>query len=386
MQVLVYGSGQLARMMYLAGAPLNIKVDAVDVSQPEKPVVVHPVCKTPLTKTLAQAIEQADVLTVEFEHVPESLLEEAQISGKLQPNISSILVGADRVREKQLLQELEVANCEHEIITDVAQLAGICERLGDKIIFKASRDGYDGYGQWRLSNASDLAQLATIFTELDLENVPLVAEKMCQFDRELSLVGARNAQGDIALYDLVENSHYQGQLHVSIAPAPMNSLSVQESLANQALDIFTKIATRLDYVGVLAVEVFQVGEQLMVNELAPRVHNSGHWTMHGSVTCQFENHLRAICSLPLGATKVRQVSAMLNVIGCQILNKTLLSVNDVHLHWYDKSVRDKRKMGHINVNASNYSQLGDKIAALDNELPSEFFPLLSQTITYLKGQ
>ena len=142
MQVLVYGAGQLAQMMYLDGAPLGIYVMAVDVNNN---AVVHPVSKAPLNYTLEQAIELADALTVEFEHVPEALLEQAEASGKLHPGIDAILVGADRVREKQLLTSLAIPNCPYQIVDDLAQLDSCVENLGERLIIKASRDGYDGY-------------------------------------------------------------------------------------------------------------------------------------------------------------------------------------------------------------------------------------------------
>ena len=370
MRVLVYGSGQLARMMYLAGAPLNIDVQAVDVATSE---VVHPVSKALITTDLDAAIAQSDVLTVEFEHVPEPLLAVAQASGKLAPNMPAILIGADRVREKRLLDELAIANCDYEVITDIAQLSGITERLGERIIFKASRDGYDGYGQWRATSAADIPSLSATFSELDLALVPIVAERMSDFSRELSLIGVRNAAGDVHVYPLAENTHYQGQLHLSVAPAPHYT----SELAAQAMDIFTKIANKLDYVGVLAVELFQEGETLLVNELAPRVHNSGHWSMHGAHTCQFENHLRAITGAPLGSTHARSVSAMINVIGCDELGQDLLNEPDVHPHWYGKAVRPKRKMGHINVNADSYTALGERLARLYQTFPVAHFPTLS---------
>lgn len=369
MQVLVYGSGQLARMMYLAGAPLSIEVKAVDVSTK---AVVHPISKAVLNNDLEQSIAASDVLTVEFEHVPEDLLAQARASGKLAPNMPAILIGADRVREKALLDKLEIANCTYEVITDVKQLEGITSRLGERIIFKASRDGYDGYGQWRAKSASDIPELVRQFVELDLQTVPIVAERMSDFSRELSLIGARNASGEVVVYPLSENTHYEGQLHLSVAPAP----DYTDELATQALTIFTKIANELDYIGVLAVELFQEGDTLLVNELAPRVHNSGHWSMHGAHTCQFENHLRAVCNLPLGSTHPRTVSAMVNIIGCDELGDAPLQMSDTHVHWYGKAVRAKRKMGHINVNADSYAELGQKLLGLNSQFPVEYFPEL----------
>ncbi|WP_334015629.1 5-(carboxyamino)imidazole ribonucleotide synthase [Alteromonas sp. S167] len=378
MRVVVYGAGQLAQMMYLAGSPLGIDVQAVDVNND---TVVHPVSKTPLDTTLEQALEAADALTVEFEHVPERLLEQAAQTNKLMPNIDSILVGADRVREKKLLEKMGVANCEHRIVTHLDQLDDCVTALGSKLILKASRDGYDGYGQWRLAEEADLPELKNALTGLDLENVPLVVEKMVAFDRELSLIGVRNAKGDIRTYPLAENLHHQGQLHVSVAPAT----NVDDALQAQAHDIFSKLAEGMDYVGVLAVELFQVGDKLLVNELAPRVHNSGHWSQSGAVTSQFENHLRAVCGLPLGDTSAIGPSAMVNVIGCSSFSRDLLSIDGSHLHWYGKSVREKRKMGHINVTTNSYESLGEKLMALSQYLPLEYFPKLVGEATRLKG-
>jgi len=378
MRVVVYGAGQLAQMMYLAGSPLGIDVQAVDVNND---TVVHPVSKTPLDTTLEQALEAADALTVEFEHVPERLLEQAAQTNKLMPNIDSILVGADRVREKKLLEKMGVANCEHRIVTHLDQLDDCVTALGSKLILKASRDGYDGYGQWRLADEADLPELKNALAGLDLENVPLVVEKMVAFDRELSLIGVRNAKGDIRTYPLAENLHHQGQLHVSVAPAT----HVNDALQAQAHDIFSKLAEGMDYVGVLAVELFQVGDKLLVNELAPRVHNSGHWSQSGAVTSQFENHLRAVCGLPLGDTSAIGPSAMVNIIGCSSFSRDLLSIDGSHLHWYGKSVREKRKMGHINVTTNSYESLGEKLMALSQYLPLEYFPKLVGEATRLKG-
>lgn len=378
MRVVVYGAGQLAQMMYLAGSPLGIDVQAVDVNSD---TVVHPVSKTPLDVSLEQALASADALTVEFEHVPERLLEEAARTEKLMPNINSILVGADRVREKQLLERMHVANCANRIVTNIDELDACVEALGEKLIIKASRDGYDGYGQWGLASKDALPELKQHLSSLDLTLVPLVVEQMSEFDRELSLIGVRNAQGDIRTYPLAENLHHQGQLHVSVAPATQ----VNDALQQQAHDIFVKLAEGMDYIGVLAVELFQVGDTLLVNELAPRVHNSGHWSQSGAVTSQFENHLRAVCGLPLGDTSAIGPSAMVNIIGCSSFSRELLSIDGSHLHWYGKSVREKRKMGHINVTADSYEALGEKLMALSQYLPLAYFPKLIGEATRLKG-
>lgn len=369
MNVLVYGGGQLARMMYLAGCPLGIHVRAVDV---EKEQVISPISKTPSSISLDQAIEDADVITVEFEHIPEHLLKVAHETGKLRPGIEAILAGADRVREKELLDRLGIANCPHEIVADVEQLPGLLKSLGDKLILKASRDGYDGYGQWRIKSAADLPKIKDELNKLNLKEVPVVAEKMLYFDREVSLVGARDQAGKTSFYPLVENHHYEGQLHLTLAPAP----HLSNELTEQAQQAFTKLADELDYVGVLAVEFFQLGDQLLVNEIAPRVHNSGHWSMQGADTCQFENHLRAVCNLPLGDTTTLSTSAMVNIIGVGSFSRDMLSIPGCHLHWYGKSPRAKRKLGHFNMNAKDYAELGSRLQSLAEHLPVEDFPLL----------
>jgi 5-(carboxyamino)imidazole ribonucleotide synthase len=317
-------------------------------------------------------IEEVNAITVEFEHIPENLLELVHGSGKLKPSVEAILTGADRVREKKLLEKLAITNCPFEVVTDVEQLEAAVEKLGEKLIIKASRNGYDGYGQWRLHNIKDLPELKQNLSKLDLNKVPLVVEKMLSFDRELSLVAVRSNKGEIAYYPLAENLHHHGQLHVSIAPAP----KIDENLNQQAQSIFNKLAQSLDYVGVLAIEFFQIGEQLLVNEIAPRVHNSGHWTMQGADTCQFENHLRAVRGLPLGSTKVTSPTAMINIIGCKDFARDMLSIPGCHLHWYGKTPRKKRKMGHFNLCADNYAELGKTMQALAEYLPIEYFPML----------
>ncbi|WP_299075006.1 5-(carboxyamino)imidazole ribonucleotide synthase [uncultured Paraglaciecola sp.] len=376
MSVLVLGSGQLARMMALAGSPLGISVQAVDVADNK---VVDPVSKQKISNSLESMIEEVNAITVEFEHIPEDLLALTHSSGKLKPSVEAILTGADRVREKKLLEKLSIANCPFEIITEVDQLDAAVAKLGEKLIIKASRDGYDGYGQWRLQSKNELPELKQQLSQLDLHKVPLIAEKMLNFDRELSLVAVRSSDGDIAYYPLAENLHYQGQLHVSIAPAPQ----VDKALEQQAQAIFNKLASMLDYVGVLAVEFFQIGPQLLVNEIAPRVHNSGHWTMQGADTCQFENHLRAVRGLPLGSTKVTSPTAMINIIGCKAFARDMLSIPGCHLHWYGKTPRNKRKMGHFNLCADNYPELGKTMQALAEYVPDEYFPMLKDEATKL---
>lgn len=379
MKALIYGSGQLAQMMYLAGVPLGIEVQAVDVNQKQ---VVHPVSKSPLGITLEDAIEQADVLSAEFEHVPDTLLLQAHQSGKLYPSMEAISIGADRVKEKTLLDSLDIANSWYEIINQVDQLAEVAQTLGPKLILKASRDGYDGYGQWRITSPDDIPSIVSELTSLDLTQVPLIAEQFVPFERELSIVGARGINGEVSIYPLTENLHHKGQLQLSIAPA----LNVSEALQKQANLAFEKIANQLNYVGVLAIEFFQVGEQLLVNELAPRVHNSGHWTQQGCAYSQFENHLRAVCGLPLGNAELLHTSAMVNLIGYLPEAADVLSEPTCHLHLYGKSIRPKRKVGHINVIGNNHDDLAQNLTDLAKKLPNDHFPVLFNGIDSINKQ
>lgn len=369
MKALVYGGGQLARMMYLAGCPLGIHVRAVDVAKDQ---VINPISKAPSAISLAEAIDDAGVITVEFEHIPEHLLIKADETGKLKPGINAIRTGADRLKEKALMTELAIPTSEYKVMRNVNELSDIVDELGTPLVLKASRDGYDGYGQWRLKDKSSIPELKKELQKLDLQAVPIIVEKMISFSREVSLVGVRSKKGEYAYYPLVENHHHEGQLHLTVAPAPHTT----EELQQQAQDIFNKLAEKLDYVGVMAVEFFQVGEDLMVNEIAPRVHNSGHWTMQGADTCQFENHLRAIFGLPLGSTELRSTTAMVNIIGCGSFNRDMLSIPGCHIHWYGKTARAKRKLGHFNVSAYDTKTLAERLKELASHLPDESFPIL----------
>ena len=202
--------------------------------------------------------------------------------------------------------------------------------------------------------------------------------QMGPFDREVSLVGARRVNGDVAVYPLTENHHTNGILSVSLA-AP-----IQAELQEQANKVFKKLADKLNYVGVLAIEFFQVGDQLLVNEIAPRVHNSGHWTQQGADTCQFENHLRAICDLPLGSTELIRPTAMINIIGEDTVPDDVLAVPSANIHWYNKGKRVGRKMGHINVSGDNEVLLAERLCKLAKLLSPEAFPeVLSIAQSYM---
>lgn len=370
MNVLVMGAGQLARMMALAGAPLNIHVSAYDVNTAK---VQHPVTGETYPLTLEQAVAKADVVSSEFEHIPYPVQAICEASGKFFPNSTAIKAGGDRRQEKALLDAAGVANADYCIIQTETEFYSAIAQLGLPLVLKSALAGYDGKGQWRLKTQDDAKTIWADIVDFMAgaeHTLPqaIVAEKFVRFDREVSLVGARNAKGETVVYPLTENHHVNGVLAVSQA------LKSSESLQLQAKQMFDAVANQLNYVGVLALEFFQVGETLLVNEIAPRVHNSGHWTQQGAETCQFENHLRAICALPLGSTSLVRPTIMVNILGEDSVNPNVLAIPSCKVHWYGKSKRAGRKMGHINLSGETPAQLADRFLALSALLPQISFP------------
>ncbi|QXO17344.1 5-(carboxyamino)imidazole ribonucleotide synthase [Vibrio ostreae] len=378
MHVLVLGSGQLARMMSLAGAPLNIAITAFDVTSGN---VVHPLTQAVVGHGLEQAIEQADVITAEFEHIPHDVLAVCERSGKFLPSTQAIKAGGDRRVEKALLDNAGVRNAKYAVINSRADFDAAIEKIGIPMVLKSALGGYDGKGQWRLKQAADAdaiwAEMAQCIAASD--NQAIVAEQFVPFDREVSLVGARGSNGEIAVYPLAENVHVNGVLSLSTA---IDAPQLQE----QAKQMFSAVADSLDYVGVLALEFFDVQGELLVNEIAPRVHNSGHWTQQGAETCQFENHLRAVCGLPLGSTKLIRETAMINILGEDTLPTQLLAMEGCHIHWYGKEKRPGRKMGHINVTADYSGELQRKLCELAAVLDADAFPAVQEVARQIQPQ
>ena len=376
MKVLVLGAGQLARMMSLAGAPLNISISAYDVNTDS---IVHPLTQQALGKGLANAIADADVVTAEFEHISIPVLAQCQASGKFYPGETAIKTGGDRRLEKQLLTDAAVNSAAYHIVKTEADFTQAISTLGLPLVFKSALAGYDGKGQWRLKTAEQAAslwqELAT-FLAADSKQA-IVAEQFIPFQREVSLVGARDTAGNIVVYPLTENHHVNGVLSVSLA------IAGNTALQQQAQQMFTAVAEKLSYVGVLAIEFFDVDGQLLVNEIAPRVHNSGHWTQQGADTCQFEQHLRAVTGLPLGSTTLVRPTLMVNILGEDHVPDAILAIPGVKLHWYGKTKRSGRKMGHINLSAATTAELKQRFTQLISLLPVSAFPELSQMLNRL---
>ena len=377
MNVLVLGAGQLARMMSLSSKNLDIHVTAYDVGS-EK--VIDPVTFLTVDQSLQQAIDSADAITAEFEHIPLDILNLCDESGKFYPGTEAIATGGDRAKEKALLDAAKVACAPYKIITEKQHLLDSIDELAMPLVVKTCQAGYDGKGQWRVKSLDDVEQIWAEMSEFLTKDTShqIIAEKMIPFDREVSIIGVRSKNGETAIYPLTENQHTNGVLTLSIAGKEKNAIQAQAETA------FNAIANALDYVGVLAIEFFDVDGTLLVNEIAPRVHNSGHWTQQGCHVCQFENHMRAVTDLPLGSTVLNRPTAMINVLGQAAIPKTVLAVADTTSHWYGKSAKTGRKMGHINVSADSLSELGDKLTELAKILPEQDYPGVLATAEQLK--
>lgn len=370
MNILVLGAGQLARMMSLEGAPLNLNVRAYDVGSKK---IVHPLTLEDFSQSLEQAISLVDVITSEFEHIPDDVLTLCCQSGKFYPGKAAIKTGGDRSIEKALLDKTGVPSAPYKLITEKQHLLDAVPLLGLPLVIKTCQAGYDGKGQWRLKS---LDQLDTVWDEMagfiasGTQSLPhtIIAEKMIPFEREVSVIGVRDKSGTVKTYPVTENQHTNGVLTLSLAT------TMDAHIQQQAVDAFNKLAASMDYVGVLAIEFFEVDGTLMVNEIAPRVHNSGHWTQQGTACSQFENHLRAVSGLPMGDTGIQKPTVMINVLGQAAISTQVLEIADVKSHWYGKEQKVGRKMGHINVSAENNLALGQKLLQLADMLPEHDYP------------
>jgi 5-(carboxyamino)imidazole ribonucleotide synthase len=329
----VVGGGQLGLMLGLAGEPLGIRCRFLDpsVDAPAGRIgelLVGAYDDGELLRALAQG---ADAVTFEFENFPA----DAAPAGVLPP-ARALAVSQDRLAEKELCRALGIATAPYAPVDAEPGLAEALDRVGAPALLKTRRFGYDGKGQAVIGDPGSAAEAWS-----SLGGVPLLLELRVDFTRELSIIGVRGRDGETRFYPLVENTHRGGILRVSRTPAAAERQHEAETIAGAILD-------ELAYVGVLAVELFEAPDGLLVNELAPRVHNSGHWTIEGAETSQFENHLRAIGGLPLGGTAATGASAMVNLIGEAPPLERLLELS-AHVHLYGKAPRPGRKLGHVTL-------------------------------------
>lgn len=356
MLIAILGGGQLARMLALAGLPLGLRFRVLDPAPDPCAAAVASHVRGEFTdpQALAQLTDGADVLTFDFENVPAQVLEQLQPSLPTRPGPAILAMSQDRLLEKQAFAALGVPVAPHMAVHDSAQVRAAMQQLNSAVIVKTRRFGYDGKGQVRIDQPDAIATAMR-----GMGTVPAIAEAVVPFQRELSLVAVRGGDGELRCWPLVENVHIGGILALTLAPA-----RVDPALEEQARRAASAVATRYDYVGCFTLEFFQVDGQLVLNEMAPRVHNSGHWSIEGAHCSQFENHLRAICGWPLGPTAARCPSAMLNLIGHTEGRAAALAIAGVHWHDYGKKARSGRKVGHLTITADDPGTLAQRVHEL----------------------
>ncbi len=349
------GAGQLGRMLALAGYPLGIHCRLLDrtADSPGAQVADCLLGELDDPAALAALAASVDVLTLEIENVEVAALESVRSQVAVFPPPAAVGAAQDRFAEKSLFRELGIPTVRFVRVDADADLDTAAAELGWPLVLKSRRLGYDGRGQRVVESRTDLSN-----AWLELGRVPSIAEAWVTFEREVSLIGVQGARDERVFYPLAENVHRDGQLATSVAPYE------DPALQRQAEQWLTAIMARLDYRGALCVEFFHTPDGLVANEMAPRVHNSGHWTIEGAETSQFENHLRAVLGWPLGDPRPRGHAAMFNLIGRLPSRAALLAIPGVHLHDYGKTPRVGRKIGHCTIVDRDRHRLLDRLAAL----------------------
>ena len=344
----VLGNGQLGAMLKRAAESLNVEAQLVGIDAGDSSQLLP--------------LAEPDVVTAESEHWPDSAVTKQLFQ---HPNFRSrraFTEIADRLTEKQLFDKLGLATAPWLALGQHTSVSDVFAALGRHVVLKRRSGGYDGKcQQWLRESNHD--------TVAEGWRGQAIAEQAIAFDEEVSLIGARSACGELVFYPLSLNLHQAGILLASIAPLPR-----LQQYQSQAESMLAKLMNELDYIGVLTMECFRVGDQLMINEVAPRVHNSGHWTMDGATASQFELHVRAVMGLPVTQPRVNNISVMVNILGLE-WEPRWLSVPNATVYWYDKKVLPGRKLGHINLSITDSTQLEDSLLALKGLLSERYEPM-----------
>ncbi len=357
MRVGILGAGQLGQMLALAGIPLGIRFSFFSPTPSESAesvgdVVIGEYGDAAALRAFAQSV---DVVTYEFENVSSDAVAEIEQICPVWPPRAALVTSQDRGLEKQQFERLNIPIAPYRLVDSLADLELAMRDIGVPGILKTRRFGYDGKGQVRINARSDSEAAWT-----SLGPQPLIYEGFVEFERELSVIAVRSHDGTTLCYPVAENHHRGGILRMSCAPADR----LTDAKRHQAEGYARSLLTALGYVGVFAIELFDTAGGLVANEMAPRVHNSGHWTIEGAETSQFENHVRAVCGLPLGDCAPVGCSVMFNLIGKHPDTERVLAVPDVHLHLYGKSERAGRKLGHVTVRSRTREDLKRRVDAL----------------------
>ena len=356
MKIGVIGGGQLGRMLALAGTPLGMTFAFLDPAPDACAAALGEHLRADYDDKdhLRRLADEVDLVTFEFESVPAETVAFLSQFVPVYPSAESLRIARDRLFEKSLFRELGIPTPAFADIQSQADLDAAVASIGLPAVLKTRTLGYDGKGQKVLRSAADVAGA---FAELG--SVPCLLEGFVPFTGEVSLVAVRGRDGETAFYPLVHNTHETGILRLSVA-------SSNHPLQKLAEDYVGRVLDKLDYVGVLAFEFFEVDGGLKANEIAPRVHNSGHWTIEGAECSQFENHLRAVAGLPLGSTAKLGESAMLNFIGEVPPVDKVIAIEDCHLHHYGKAFKAGRKVGHATLRCPDRATLDRQITAVES--------------------
>ena len=353
----IIGAGQLGQMLGFAARDLNVECRFLDPSDNPPAAVCGKVIQSAFDDPVALVAlaDTCDVISYEFENVPVAALQHIEGIAPVYPPAAALRHSQDRLDEKKLFEGLDIPLPGHQPIDSREDLKIAADTLGLPMVIKTRRLGYDGKGQFVVKIEDDLDAAWDA-----LGGQSLIAEQWVPFDYEISCIGVRSVSGEVAIYPLSRNIHTDGILHISRSPVDA------PELAGKASDYVHRLLDHLDYVGVLALELFVTGDELLANEFAPRVHNSGHWSIEGSETSQFENHLRAILDLPLGLTESRGHAGMVNLIS-EISDATR-NLDVGVLHDYGKAPRTGRKLGHITVVADSPEQRDALVGIIDKSV------------------
>ncbi|WP_053980479.1 5-(carboxyamino)imidazole ribonucleotide synthase [Marinagarivorans algicola] len=363
MRIAVLGTGQLARMMALEGIAMGVEFSFLKTPGEDSRCVEHLGCVVEASAGDSAAqiyalLGKPDVVTTEKEGVSVVDYEQFLPYCAVSPPAKAVWVTQNRLREKNFLNDQGVPTAAYKPADTLAQVTSAAQALGFPVIVKTQENGYDGKGQWWLDSVADITKMHG-----DEASGPWLLEKVVPFEREVSVVAARSANGEVAVYPISENVHKNGILLTSFVP-------VVQISASQAAEVnahITRIMQELEYVGVLSMECFVTAQGIVANELAPRVHNSGHWTQSAMPASQFEQHVRAILNWPLAPTQMTGAAGMLNLLGVAVEPSAVLKPRHA-LHWYGKAVRPGRKVGHINITAPTPEALREQLKQLESDV------------------
>ena len=362
MKIGVLGAGQLGRMLALSAYPLGHQMRFLALSEEDPSSLLG---KTFIHNNNPEMVsnfaDSSDIVTYESENTDVTIVNEISKNTKVYPSDKSLYISQHRGREKALLDTLKIPCAPYQMVNSLDDLKSAIKNIGIPSILKTATDGYDGKGQFLIKSESQIDEAWE-----KMSGVDAILEGFINFKRELSLIAVRSIDGSLEFYPLVENSHHEGILRLTIAPAQNISVSLQ----NKAQEYMSSLLKEIKHVGVLTIELFESDDDLLVNEIAPRVHNSGHWTIEGAQTSQFENHIRAITESPLGQTTMTsKFSAMINIIGVHGPIQKVLKTKNAHLHLYNKAERTGRKLGHITLTSNSIDELNKTVDSLKEYLP-----------------